>query len=79
MSAANAISLKSRVTQMVWIMNAMIGLSFALLGTVMVWNVFGYDAQLAPLMERTGVAFAVTGMTLTLLSLRRASSISASR
>lgn len=78
-TAAQAINLKSRVAQMVWMVNAAVGVCFALLGTVMVWNVFGYDAQLAPLMERAGVAFAITGMALALLSLRRASLVSANR
>lgn len=79
MQAATAISLKSRISRMVWMANAISGIFFALLGTMMVWNAFGYDAQMAPLMERTGVAFAATGMALALLSLRRASSVSASR
>jgi hypothetical protein len=66
-----AIDLKSRITRMVWLGNATMGTLMAMLGAVMVWNVFGYDAQMAPLMERTGVAFAVTGMALALISMRR--------
>jgi hypothetical protein len=79
MRAVNATNLKSWIARMAWMVNAVCSLFLAVLGTMMVWNVFGYEAQLAPLMLRTGVAFAITGMALALLSLRRVSLVSASR
>lgn len=79
MSVAIAISLKSRITRIVWALNAMNGAFLTLLGGVMILNVVGFDAQLAPLMARVGGMFAFSGATLGVFSAWRARSLSATR
>jgi hypothetical protein len=75
MRVASDMSLKSRVTRMLWMANAMGGMLFMLLGGVMLVNFFGYEPQLAPMMTRTGVTFTLIGGMLALYSFSKARSI----
>jgi len=79
MRVATDLSLKNRITRMLWVVNAISGSFFALLGGVMVVNLFGYDPQLAPLMARAGTSFVVIGAMLGLYSFWKARSITGMR
>ncbi|MGO9432919.1 MAG: hypothetical protein ACLPH3_21225 [Terracidiphilus sp.] len=72
-------SLKVRITRMFWIGNAVVCAILALLGGMMSFEGFGYDAQLSALAVRAGALLAATGAGLAAYSLWKARSTSSSR
>jgi hypothetical protein len=79
MRAASEMSLKARITRMLWIGNALVGVLLALHGALMSFEVFSFDAQLSALSLRAGTLLAILGTALTVYSLAKARSLSASR
>jgi hypothetical protein len=79
MISSSAMSLKSRVTQMLWMGNAVVCAFLALSGGVVSFEVSGYDAQLSALAVRAGAVLATTGIVLTVFSLGKVRSIAATR
>jgi hypothetical protein len=79
MRSSSATSLKGRITQMLWVGNA-VGCAFlALHGGLMCFGVFGYDAPLSALSVPAGALLAGTSAALTVFSLWKTRSTSASR
>jgi len=76
MRAAVALSLKSRVTQLLWVVNAVMSGCLALLGGAMSIDAFAFDSQLASLVARAGAVLTVAGVALVAFSLWKARSIS---
>jgi len=76
MRAAVALSLKSRITQLLWVVNAVMSGFLALLGGAMSIDAFGFDSQLASLVARAGAVLTVAGVALVAFSLWKARSIS---
>jgi hypothetical protein len=78
MISSSAMSLKSRVTQIFWVGNAIACAVLALFSAVESFEMSGYEAQLSALAVRTCALIAATGLALAVFSLRKARSISAS-
>ncbi len=79
MRSASEMSLKGRITQMLWVGNAIICAFVALQGALLYFGVFRFDGQLSELSMRAGALLGATSATLTALSLRKARSLSATR
>ena len=79
MRSSSEMSLKRRITQMLWVGNAIICAFVALQGALLYFGVFRFDGQLSELSMRAGALLAATSATLTALSFRKARSLSASR
>jgi hypothetical protein len=75
MYAPAALSLKNRITQILWVGNALAGIFTALLGAGTIHGVSGYDAQLAHLTAYIGTAVTAIGTAFAAFSLWRASRI----
>lgn len=72
MYAPAALSLKTKITQILWVGNALAGIFTALLGAGTVHGVSGYDAQLAHLCAYLGTAVSAIGVAFAAFSLWRA-------
>jgi hypothetical protein len=79
MISSSAMSLKSRVTQMFWVGNAVVCAFLALSGGVMSFEMSGYGTQMSALAMRGGAVLAATGVVLAVFSLRNACSTAAMR
>lgn len=79
MSSFATMNLKNRITQMLWIGNAVTGTFLALLCGAMSFERLGYDTQLATLRMSFNAMIAAIGISLTIFSLWRARSTSSTR
>ena len=79
MRSTAAISLKTRINQMLWIVNAIVGAALALQGTLICVRFYGSGSQLSALIVHAGAMLAAASTMLLIYALRKFRSISASR